>query len=294
MRKSILVLAAALAAAHSLSADAHTLWVNVVPEAGKHVITSIGYGDTLPGSEILTPDWGAMLIESYDLVSPDGKADPLGLPKPVIQEKRALETGLTVQVDPDIGVRKVAIGAGARKGTYQVAARTPLVRVVHYRDKQGKDRYSDQPVAKLKDVAEVLETRLEMNLMKAAFVVGGWSDPAPLGQPLEIVPLTDLSEARVGDVARFKVLLNGKAWVPAEGEAYLTAHNASFGNRWAIHSTLQAGEGEFRLPAAGQWRVDVAFRGRNTEVDAYRDQGGAKGEPLPLIIESTFVFSLAP
>jgi uncharacterized GH25 family protein len=294
MKPHTLAAAAALTLAHGAITQAHTLWINVIPEPGKHVITSIGYGDTLPGSEILTPDWGPMQLEAYDLVSPEGKSSPLGLPRLVTQERKALEGGVSAQADPDNGARKLVVPPGARKGTYQLAARTPLVRLIHYRDKQGKSRYSEAPVATLKDVAEVLDTKLELNLMKAAFVAGGWTDPAPLGHALEIVPLSDLGAARPGDVVRFKVLLDGKAWNPTEGEAYITAHNAAFGKRWAMHSTLEAGEGEFRVPTAGPWRVDAAFRGLNTDVAAYEGQGGTKGEPLPLLIESTFVFYVAP
>lgn len=284
----------AILAATSIPALGHTLWINVVPQAEKHLIASIGYGDRMPGSEILTPDWGPMTLEAYDVVSPAGERSALGLPKLVTQEKKKLPSGMSVQPDGDVGVRKLAFGAQTQKGTYQLAAQTPLVRLTHYRDKQGKQQTSEKPPAQLTDVAEVTGTDLEINFMKAAFAVGGWTDATPVGHALEIVPLTDLSEARSGDVVRFKILLNGKAYIPQGHDGYVTAYNMSFGDRWGLHSILEYGEGEFRVPQAGLWRVDVSFRGTNQDVDAYKKIDTGKARSLPLLVESSFVFNVRP
>jgi uncharacterized GH25 family protein len=291
--KKTLALAATMAVT-SVPAVAHTLWINVVPQGEKHVVASIGYGDAMPGSEILTPDWGAMTLDSYDVVSPAGERSSLGVPKLVTQEKRQLSSGIAVQPDGDIGVRKLIFGAQTSKGTYQLAGQTPLVRLVTYRDKQGKEHTSDQPSSQLRDVAQVLKTELEVNFMKAAFTVGGWTEPQALGQALEIVPLTDLSEARAGDLFRFKVLLNGKALIPHGHDGQITAHSASFGNRWGLQSTLEYGEGEVRIPQGGLWRVDVTYTGTNADVEAYRGIETGKAASLPLLIESSFVFNVRP
>jgi hypothetical protein len=291
--KNTVVLSAILAAT-SIPAFGHTLWINVVPQPEKHVIASIGYGDRIPGSEILTPDWGPMTLESYEVVSPAGEHSSLGLPKLVTQEKKKLPSGMSVQPDGDVGVRKLAFNPETQKGTYQLAGQTPLVRLTNYRDKQGKEQTSEKPLTQLADVAEVLGTNLEINFMKAAFAVGGWTDPAPVGHALEIVPLIDLSEARSGDVVRFKILLNGKAYIPKGHDGYITAYNMSFGDRWGLHSILEHGEGEFRVPQAGLWRVDVSFQGTNQDVDAYKKIDTGKQRSLPLLVESSFVFNVRP
>lgn len=294
MNRNILAVGAVITALQVLPAQAHTLWINVVPEYEKHVIATIGYGDLMPGSEILTPDWGPMTLENYDLVSPDGTRESLGVPKLVTQAKKTLSSGVQLQPDGDNGVRKLILGSSSKKGTYQLTSQTPLVRLTHYVDKQGKKQTSEQPPEKLKDVAEITGTTLEINFMKAAFTVGGWTDVSPLGHPLEIVPLTDLSEARVGDIVRFKVLLNGKAWNPTEGEAFFTGHNMSFGDRWGIYAALKYGEGEFRIPTAGLWRISAESNGQNTDVDAYKSVPTPKGKTLPLKVESSFTFNVKP
>lgn len=271
---------------------AHTLWINVVPQLDKHVIASLGYGERMPASEILTPDWGAMTLETYEVLSPSGERNSLGLPKLVTQPKQALSTGVTVQPDSDVGVRKLSFDARAAKGTYQLAGQTPLVRLITYRDKQGTEQTSDRPLKELRDVDRVLSTELEINYMKAVFNVGNWTEPGPIGHALEIVPLNDLKAARVGDVVRFKVLLNGKPLILKGHDAHLTASNAGLGDRWGLQSTLERGEGQFRLIDAGQWRVDVSYTGTNKDVDMFRDIEGGKAQGLPLLIESSFVFDV--
>ncbi len=293
MKFNILALAGTLVAA-SVAAPTHTLWINVVPEYEKHVIASIGYGDLMPASEILTPDWGPMTLETYEVVAPDGTRGSLGVPKLVTQEKRQLPFGMSVQADSDIGVRKLAFGATTIKGTYQLAGQTPLVRLINYRDENGKEQTSEKPLSELKNVAEVHGTELEINFMKAAFSVGGWSEPAPVGHPLEIMPLSDLSEVHGGDVVRFKVLLNGNAFIPKGHDTQITASNMSFGDRWGMRSELKYGEGEFRIPQAGLWRIDVIFDGTNQDIDLYRKIETGKAQILPLRIESSFVFNARP
>lgn len=284
----------ALLAATSIPAFGHTLWINIVPQAEKHLIASVGYGDRMPGSEILTPDWGPMTLETYEVVSPAGEHSSLGPPKLITQEKKKLPSGMSVQPDGDIGVRKLAFSSETQRGTYQLAGQTPLVRLINYRDKQGKEQTSEKPLAQLTDVAEVIGTNLEINCMKAVFVVGGWTDPVSVGHPLEIVPLTDLSEARSGDIVRFKILLNGKAYIPKGHDAHITAYNMSFGDRWGLHSILEYGEGEFRVPQAGLWRVNVSFEGTNRDIEAYRKIDTGKSDSLPLLIESSLVFNIRP
>ena len=289
--KKISTLSAMLAVV-SAPTMAHTLWINVVPQADKHVIASLGYGDRMPASEILTPEWGAMTLETYEVLLPSGERGSLGLPKLVTQPKQSVSTGVTVQPDSDVGVRKLSFDARAAKGTYQIAGQTPLVRLTTYRDKQGRELTSEQPLRELRDVDQVLSTALEINYMKAVFNVGGWTDPGPVGHALEIVPLTDLKGASVGDVVRFKVLLNGKALVLKGHDAHLTASSAGLGDRWGMQSILERGEGEFRISQAGLWRVDVSYTGTNKDIDAFRDIDGGKAQSLPLSIESTFVFNV--
>ncbi len=271
------------------SAHAHTMWINVIPEHGKHVIASIAYGDAMSGSELLTPDWWPMNVADYDVIDPEGKRTDLGTLELVTRKKQDMSAGMQFQPGGDTGQRKFIIKPETLKGTYQLAASSPVSRVVDYIGKDGKEGYIDANNTDLPKGARATETSLGVNLMKAVFTVGAWSNPEPVGLPLEIVPLSDLNKAGVGDRVRFKVLLNGEPLNPEGGEAHIVAYNMSFGDRWGLFSELKYGEGEFRIPVAGLWRIDVAYKGSSNDVDAYKGK-----EDLPISIESSLVFNTRP
>ena len=45
---------------------------------------------------------------------------------------------------------------------------------------------------------------------KSFFTVGQWTDPNPVGHLLEIIPTSDLSKVKAGELVSFKVLYKGK------------------------------------------------------------------------------------
>lgn len=288
MKKLMYLSALGALAGLSTVSEAHIQWINVVPELDNHVVISVNYGDMMPGSELLAADWWPMHLAAYEVIDPNGARTSLGVPNLTVNPKSKLPSGLSVQAGGDTGVRKFLFGPETRKGTYMVAAESPLTQFVQYRDKSGASRYSDQKVEQLEDVAEVTSKYYDMFFMKAVFTVGGWTEPQTVGHPLEIVPLTDLSEARVGDVVRFKVLLHGKAY-DSGPESELKAFNTGLGDRWGYVSDLKYGEGQFRLTHAGIWRVDASFTATTKEMAAYKDK---KLPDSPMRLSSTFVFNV--
>jgi hypothetical protein len=297
MRLVKLVLLTASSSLACSTAMAHTMWLNLVPEpVEQHVIASVAYGDFMPGSELLTPEWGNMSLVSYELISPGGQRSALGVPvlKAIPPENGG--PGVTLQRGGDTGVRKIAFGAEATKGTYQIAAQSALLQYITYRNGKGEETSSDQPYAALRDVKEVVEVARDLFFMKAMYSVGGWSDPAALDQAFEIVPLADLSGLKVGDRVRFKVLLNGAAWKASGGS--ISAENAAFGDRWGIESTLKYSEGEFRIPAAGLWRVDAYLETRSGDfpklIAGASPVPGIKSEDVPLHLYTSLVFHVRP
>ena len=272
--------------------SAHTLWINLVPaREDRQVVVSIGYGDHLPGSELLSTDWGQMKVARYEVVAPNGQRSALTPPEPVSHDKQSLPSGLVVQRGGETGSHRLQYPPGSTSGTYQVTAQSELFRYIHYRDTRGQDRYTDRALEELDDVEQVLDTSFEIFFMKTAFAVGGWTDPAPAGQHLEIVPLTDLSNVRSGDVVRFKVLLDGGAWDASLGSPQISAHSAAFGDRWGLVSALKYGEGELRLPSAGMWRIEARLQGKAR--DFSKLAANAEGD-APIYVESTFVLHVQP
>jgi len=96
------------------------------------------------------------------------------------------------------------------------------------------------------------------------FTVGKWQTPKSLGQDLEIIPFTDLSNVRAGDLVRFKVLFMKKELTtdPSVSLEYITAKSDAFGapDKFTLSAPLFGGKGQFRMPAAGNWLVNVYTR----------------------------------
>ena len=289
--KAMVALSATLAGA---CAKAHVLWINVVPNADEHVLLSVAYGDFLPGSEILSTEWGAMTLDSYDLVAPDGARSSLRPPAIVAHPKQTLPSQVSVQAGGDVGVRKITFSSSSTQGTYQVAGQTPVYQYTHYRDQAGNEHYTDQPIKKVKDVAEVIDRSFEIMFMKSTFDVGGWTEPQPLGQLFEIVPLSDLSALRVGDTVRFKVLFDGRAWNPQRGSPQITAQSMNLGNRWGLYSPLAFGEGEFRVLHAGLWKINARFNAPVGTDERYKKLAPGAAADDPIYFETTFVMNVAP
>ncbi len=260
MNKIIAVLFGVLSVALAHAASAHCLWINVIhsTETG-HYLTSIGYGHVLPMEESLTPDWGPVVVTRYDLLSPTGQVTALGLPHPVVLEKTATSTGLTIQPVGDFGVRKISPGKDAQTGTYQVLGESKMWQIVQYRGKDGQQHFArNKATAEIPDLSAVIKSDYAIEYLKAVFAIDKWTAPAAVGQLLEIIPLSDLSALHAGDRARFKVLLNGKpAPDPFDFSGYITATNSSYGDTWGIHMGLVDGVGEMIVPAGGQWRIDA-------------------------------------
>jgi hypothetical protein len=295
------ILPLALGGLAASAACAHSPWINLVPEPVEgHVIASLAYGDFMPGSELLANDWGRITVDRYELVAPDGARTPLGLPVVKASPKKDAGGGITVHPESDIGIRKIAFGPESRKGTYQVFARSSVYQYIVYRDGKGEKRYSDQPYSTLEDLAKVESVFRDVYFMKAVHASGAWSEPAVLGEVLEIVPLTDLASAKPGDLVRFKVLLDGAAWTAGGDSSLLTASSPAFGDRWGIQSSLKYGEGEFRLPVGGLWRVAIHFKGRSGDypkiVPVTREQTvpGVKSEDVELYVQASLVFHVKP
>jgi hypothetical protein len=130
--------------------------------------------------------------------------------------------------------------------------------------------------------------------MKAVFSVGGWTEPQPLGQLFEIVPLSDLSEAKVGDLVRFKVLFDGQAWIPQGLSPQLSAHNSALGDSWGVFIPLSFGEGSFRLSHAGLWKLNARFRAPIGSDARYGKLAPGAPNEATIFFESTFVMNVKP
>ncbi|BDQ35870.1 hypothetical protein SYK_02300 [Pseudodesulfovibrio nedwellii] len=73
-----------------------------------------------------------------------------------------------------------------------------------YIDKKGRQRLALKFHDQVKDIDKVLMAVKFQVFAKSYMTLGKWTQPAALGHGLEIIPLTDLSDVRVGDLIKFE------------------------------------------------------------------------------------------
>lgn len=276
-----------------LPSQAHSLWVNVIKsEESGHHLSFIGHGHLLPTEETLVPDWGAVKIEHYDLIAPDGRRASLGIPDQTVPPIDKTGNGASVQAGGDIGLRKIVFEPKAAAGVWQIAAATPLSYFVRYKDKSGVERFAGTPIKDIPDLGSVVSSSVYANYMKTQLTIGEVkvvTPTPPLGHALELVPQSDLGTVRAGDTVSFKVLLSGRPL--KDYGAYFTARSMSFGIDQVQHARLKGGVGSLRVPSAGQWRIDVSKEAAPAEFHGMEHYAT---EVQELSLSASFTFDALP
>lgn len=277
-------------------ASAHMFWVNTNESYNHppgHVTTALGFGHMLPFDDLLTSDHGVIRIGSYQLVGPDMGVHEMELPDPAMPPKKATPDGLTVQ-SGDVGVRKIALTKDAKPGTYQVAVKSVPMFFTKYKNKKGKTSMAPMPADKIKDLDKVLQSFKYQSYAKSCFTIKKWQRPKALGHELEILPLTDLSNVRPGDLAEFEVLFNGKPLNSDANAMYtLECTSNTFGgpDGFFLSSYIIHGKAKFRMPTAGQWVANLYVKG---DVDKDPSLKVLKGKCTTVFTAATLFFTVTP
>ena len=244
----------------TVPASAHTLWINLYEcftHPPGHAIAAIGWGHRIPLDDLLDQ----VTLAAYELVDPDLKRTALPLPATKKGETFETGSGMAVSVG-DAGLRKLSLTENAKPGIYQVALASGDNFYSTYLDEKGRKKWVPKPMNQVEGAKEILAGMKYKSYAKAFFTVGGkWTDPKPLGNDLELMPLIDLSHVHVGDMVSFKVTLMGEplSTMPEKGLEYITATSNTFGgpDGFFLSAMLHNGKGSFRMPTAGQWVVNV-------------------------------------
>ncbi len=261
MKKRIsLLLGAALLLAST--AFSHTLWVTTFEshahQAG-HILTTIGWGHMPPIDDLPQE----VALESYTLYDPDLVKTDLPLPEKKISAKIETEKGPTI-ISGDIGARKLALNENCKPGTYQIQVKNSENYYTHYVDKNGRKKWALKPKDEIADAGRIIKGMLYKAEAVSYFSVGEWTTPKSIGSDLEIVPMTDISNVRVNDLVKFKIFFKGKelSTSPEKSIEYITAVSDSFGgpDKFTLSSMIFRGKGQFRMPTAGRWLVNVYTR----------------------------------
>jgi len=244
------------------SALSHSLSVNTFKSTNhfpNHVLCSIGWGHSVPFDDLPQQK----ILESYKLYDPDLETTSLPMLSDKYPDKLSIDSGLAV-VSGDIGARKIILEEGCKPGTYQVGVIGKDSFYTHYLDRDNKKKWAMKPKDEVSDAKNILGGLMYKSVGVSYFTVDQWQAPRSLGCDLEILPLTDLSNVRVGDLVRFEILFRGKKLhtSPEVSVEYITAVSSTFGgpDKFALSSIIYEGKGQFRMPAAGKWLVSVFTR----------------------------------
>ncbi|KIX11113.1 DUF4198 domain-containing protein [Dethiosulfatarculus sandiegensis] len=278
-------------------ASAHSLWVNLFESFSHHpghMMTSLGWGHSLPMDDFLAAPNGSISIKAYDLIGPDSKKTPLGLPvikKPVLKD---LAVGMKMQTG-DLGLRKLALTPKTKPGTYQVAAQSKPTFFSMYLNKKGRTAWAPKPMNEIKNAQKVLRGMRYESFAKSLCAVKKWTDPKPVGHALELMPLRDVSNLRKGQLLKVKCTLFGKpvATMPFN-MVFLTAASKGFNGKdgFTLASTLNAkGEATFRLPTAGQWLLNIYLP---QDVDSNPKLKDLKGKCTTVMYASSLTINVNP
>lgn len=254
-----------LIAFSSSQTAAHKLWVNLhesYTHSPGHVLTSLGWGHAVPLDDLLASSIGTFQLASYDLIDPSGNKTGLGLPEGKRQEAVDAQAGMKIQPG-DLGIRKLSLGKETKPGTWQVAAVSKESFFTQYIDKKDRQRMTPKPMDQITNAKQILASVKYKTFAKSFTAVKEWTPPKPLGHELELMPLTNLADVQVGDLVRFDVSFMGKPLTfTADTIEYMTATSNSFGgpDKFSLYSRLVNGKAQFRMPAAGQWVVNVYVR----------------------------------
>jgi uncharacterized GH25 family protein len=269
--KNFLIIFFIITIAFFSHAQAHDLFVTVKESMSHHpghANVVIGWGHALPMDYFLR----GSKIETYAIYDPaltrmdfefDRKANAIIDEKEGSGQKRVSgrksHKGLTTQAGHYFG-QHVKFQEDSPKGTYQVAVTSKPYQFTMWVNKKGRVKWGEKTLDEIKDAREIKVSKRHFYSGKAFLTVGEWTEPKPLGHPLEIIPMTDLSQVKVGDEVSFKVLLKGKPLSgTAEKQEMLNAASKFFGkgHKYGISALINEGTATFQVITPGQWLVSV-------------------------------------
>ena len=206
-KKSLSVIAGLLLIALSSPAMSHTLWINLYESYTHppgHAMVSLGWGHAVPMDDLLVSKAGSIQLATFDLIDPDFNRTALPMPALKMEDVIKTGSGITAQCG-DLGIRKLSLTDKTKPGTYQVVVTSRENVFTMYLDKKGKQKMVTKPLDEVKGIHKVLAGVKYKSFAKAFMTVKKWTDPKPLGFELELMPLIDLSNVHVGDMAQFDV-----------------------------------------------------------------------------------------
>ena len=272
MKKTIILLILIFSAS---LAHAHSFWVNTFESFAHqpgHVTVGLGWGHSLPISDILNSPNGKVLVESFTITDPAGKITPLRIPS----AETATADNQTPNFDvfsADLGLQKIALKKESMPGVYKIEARSKPSFYTQFIDTKDRSRLKMKSKDQIKDIKKVLMAVKYQAKAVSYVTLEKWEAPKPTNQGLEIIPVTDISQVKTGDLVEFKVLFMGAS---PKGDTYITASTPAFdkGKHFSLYSKVKKGKAQFIVQCPGQWMVNCSHKGKVAKEGPLKDLYG--------------------
>ncbi len=214
-----------------IPAHAHYPWVNLENYSvysGELPYITLGWGHRYPLSKFLKKT----ALENIFIIGPDG-------------EKIAVVNTSDLEFEPEHGLGST--------GVYIIAAKRKTG--FYTKTTQGGKRQSK------KGLTNVLSCSKSHMSMKAILNVGEGQDMVNhrVGHPLEIVPMVNPAELKVGDYLHVQLLLHGK---PYKGKIFATYMGFSTEKDVFAYTskTDRQGKGKIRILQSGIWLIKAEYQ----------------------------------
>ena len=261
------------------SLSAHNLWVNsfesYMHKPG-HTTVSLGWGHNLPIDDALNTPHAK--VEEFSITDPNGKQTALKIPSDK-KVKAMSETKSFDVYNSDIGLHKISLKKDSLKGVYKIEAKSKPTFYTQYIDTKDRKRFKLKSITELKDVKKVLISVNYQAFANSYLTIGDkWETPKATNQGLELIPKTDLSNLKVGDLVEFEVLFYGEPLSSSgeKGIEYITANSSTFGqdDHFSLYSKIKDGKAQFRVQSKGQWRVKCDHKHKIIKGGKHKDLYG--------------------
>lgn len=251
------------------SLSAHNLWVNsfesYMHKPG-HTTVSLGWGHALPIDDITNPPHSKVILEEFSITDPKGERTALRIPSSKTAEVE-IETKSFKVYNADLALQKIKLKKDSLEGVYKIEAKSKPTYYTVYIDKKDRQRFKLKSKEQLKDIKKVLVSFQYQALATSYLTLGKWEKPKATNKRLELIPKTDLSNVKVGDLIEVEVLFHGKPVESATKIEYLTANSASFGQShdFSLFSMIKNGKAQFVVQSAGQWKIECLYENKVTK-----------------------------
>ena len=231
----------------------------------------------MPIDDILNSPNGKVIVESFTITSPKGGITKLDIPTSKIKEPTKKTNAFDVY-SADVALQKIALKKDSPKGIYKLEAKSKPTFYTAFIDKKNKKRFKLKSKDKIKNIKKIIFSVEYQALATSYLALKKWETPKASNKGLEIIPKTNLSNIKVGDLVEFEVLFMGKPieYNPPSKMDYILASSPSFdkGRDFSLVSFIKNGKAQFLAKSSGQWIVNCYYKGQVTKDGVLKDKYG--------------------